>query len=46
MEIKVEKPSQKFLDDRKVRSWGIWEKVKPLILTVALSLLEKYHGQP
>jgi len=26
MEIKVEKPTQQFLEDRKVSSWGIWEK--------------------
>jgi uncharacterized cupin superfamily protein len=26
MEIKVEKPTQQFLDDRKVKSWAIWEK--------------------
>lgn len=26
MKIEVEKPTQHFLDDRKVSSWGIWEK--------------------
>lgn len=26
MKIKVEKPTQKYLDDRNVKSWGIWEK--------------------
>jgi len=26
MEIKVEKPTQHYLQSRKVRSWGIWEK--------------------
>jgi len=26
MEIKVEKPTRQFLEDRKVSSWGIWEK--------------------
>jgi uncharacterized cupin superfamily protein len=26
MEIKVEKPSEQMLKDRKVRSWSIWEK--------------------
>ena len=26
MDIKVEKPTQQFLDDRKVKSWAIWEK--------------------
>lgn len=26
MEIKVEKPTQQFLEDRKVSSWKIWEK--------------------
>ncbi len=26
MKIKIEKPTEKYLQDRKVRSWGIWEK--------------------
>ena len=26
MEIKVEQPTRQFLEDRKVGSWGIWEK--------------------
>jgi uncharacterized protein len=26
MEIKVEKPTQQFLEERKVIQWGIWEK--------------------
>ena len=26
MEIKVEKPAREFLEERKVSSWGIWEK--------------------
>ena len=26
MKIKVEKPAEQYLRDRKVRSWGIWEK--------------------
>ena len=26
MEIKVDKPTQQYLDERKVSSWGIWEK--------------------
>jgi hypothetical protein len=26
MEIKVEKPTRQFLEDRRVSSWGIWEK--------------------
>jgi uncharacterized cupin superfamily protein len=26
MKIKVEKPTEQYLQDRRVRSWGIWEK--------------------
>jgi hypothetical protein len=26
MAIEVGRPTQQFLDDRKVSSWGIWEK--------------------
>ena len=26
MQIKVEKPTEQYLKDRNVRSWGIWEK--------------------
>jgi len=26
MKIKVEKPTNQFLEERKVSSWGIWEK--------------------
>jgi len=26
MQIKIEKPTEEYLQKRKVRSWGIWEK--------------------